>query len=65
MDAHDFLESKGVVNIGQRYLAITIEKWLNEFTNEKIIALEKIKVHCDGNITNENNIWHIANNALK
>jgi len=28
-------------------------------------ALQKIKTMCDGNITNENNIWHIANKAIE
>lgn len=28
-------------------------------------ALQNIKKLCDGNITNENNIWHIANKAIE
>ena len=32
---------------------------------ELLEALEAIKGMCDGNITNENNIWHKANQAIK
>ena len=28
-------------------------------------ALEEIMEMCDGNSTNENDIWHMANNAIK
>ena len=31
---------------------------------ELIEALKKIKTMCDGNITNENNIWHTCNDAI-
>ena len=32
---------------------------------ELLEALEEIKKLCDGNVTNENNIWHKANSAIK
>lgn len=32
---------------------------------ELLEALEKIKSMCDGNKDNENDIWHIANKAIK
>lgn len=59
---------------------ITVPKDLNDLNareeseaNAKLIAaapdlleaLQKIKTMCDGNITNENNIWHIANKAIE
>ena len=41
-------------------------KWvLVSAASEMYEALVKIKSMCDGNKDNENNIWHIANEALK
>lgn len=41
------------------------ELYAKEQNAELLGALEAIKNMCDGNVTNENNIWHKANNAIK
>lgn len=44
-------------NLQQRYDISKLE--------EAVRTLDEIKSICDGNITNENNIWHKCNNVLK
>ena len=59
--------------IEENDLKMTVLKILDNYASlvseqEKRKALkdlEKIKSMCDGNITNENNIWHVANNAIE
>lgn len=45
------------LNLQQRYDISKLE--------EVVKTLDEIKSMCDGNMTNENNIWHKCNNILK
>lgn len=48
-----------------RDAATEIAKLLQPDVNAELMgALKKIKTMCDGNITNENNIWHTCNKAI-
>ena len=49
----------------QEWVELPKELKKAEVASELLGALEKIKSMCDGNKDNENNIWHIANKAIK